>query len=162
MEIKYQCGLPDYLEAQYAHYRRSPVYYATFACIFVFGVALGIYQLATEGYPEGVLPIAVVVFWVLLRFVYRPLCFRREFRKSPNFIHAQTLRADETGLLYTSDLGKSDVRWNAFTKFRETPNLFMLYFGGRLFQVVPKRAFSGTTLEEFRALLEHNVAGKMV
>lgn len=96
----------------------------------------------------------------MLRSVYRPLWFRRDFRKRPNFGHAQTLRADGDGLQYASDLGQSEVKWNAFAKFRETPNLFMLYSGARMFQVVPKRAFEGTQLEEFRTVIQDNLAKK--
>ena len=160
MEIKYQCSLQDYLEAQYAHCRRSPAYYTILGCIFAFVGAVGTYQLVTEGYPRGLLPFSVIIFWVLLRFVYRPLWFRRDFRKNPNFTREQTVRIDEDGLSYKNEVAQSEIKWSAFTRFRETANLFMLYSSARLFQVVPKRAFEGTLLEEFRKLLQRKVPAK--
>jgi hypothetical protein len=160
MEIQYQCGLQDYLEAQYAHYRRSAAFYVVAACILGFVGILGAYQLLTEGYPQGSPLLAIVVLWALLRFVFRPLCFRRDFRKHPNFAIPQTLRVEENGVSHRSDLGQSETKWNAFTKFRETPNLFMIYSGARLFHVVPKRAFERSQLEDFRQLVQHKLPSK--
>lgn len=160
MEIQYQCGLQDYLEAQYAHYRRSAAFYVVAACILGFAGILGAYQMITEGYPQGYPLLAIVVLWALLRFVCRPLWLRRDFRKHPNFAIPQTVRVEENGVSYESDLGHSETKWTAFAKFRETPNLFMIYSGARLFHVVPKRALIGSQLDGFRQLLQQKLHAK--
>jgi hypothetical protein len=160
MEIQYQCGLQDYLEAQYAHYRRSAAFYVVAGGILGFAGILGLYQMITEGYPQGYPLLAIVVLWALLRFVCRPLWFRRDFRKHPNFAIRQAVRVEENGVSYKSDLGQSETNWNAFAKFRETPNLFMIYSGARLFHVIPKRAFAGPELDGFRRLLQQKLATK--
>ena len=59
----------------------------------------------------------------------------------------------DEGLYGTSAIGEGTAKWSAFSKLRETPNLFMLYMGARMFRVIPKRAFSPSQLEEARALL---------
>jgi YcxB-like protein len=160
MEVVYQCGLQDYLEAQYAHTRRSIAFYVVSAVIIGSMGIFGIYQLMSEGYPNGYSPLAIVIMWALLRFVFRPLYFRRDFRKHPNFAMVQTLHIDENGLEYKHDLGHSVTKWAAFTKFREAPNLFLLYVGPRLFHVIPKRCFHGPQLDEFHALLFQKLSAK--
>ncbi len=160
MEVHYQCGVEDYLEAQYAHHRRSTLFYIISGLIIASSAIAGIYLSVTEGYSQGSPLLALVVFWALLRFILRPFYFRRDFRRHPNFGRAQTLHIDESGIEYKSDLGHSETKWEAYSKLRETPNLFMLYLGARLFQVIPKRAFPDQRREELRRLLQEKIPGR--
>jgi len=71
----------------------------------------------------------------------------------------QTLSADEQGLRSATSAGHSENNWSTYTNF-ETSNLFLLYMGSGLFEVIPKRAFSPSQLEEFRNLLTRYVSVK--
>jgi hypothetical protein len=142
MEIQYQCGLQDYLEAQYAHCRRSTAFYVVGACILGFAGILGAYQMITEGYPQGYQLLAFVFLWSLLRFVCRPLWFRRDFRKHPNFAIPQTVRVEEDDVSYKSDLGQGETKWNAF---------FHDLFGSSIVPRRPEACFRGIAVRRFPA-----------
>ena len=68
---------------------------------------------------------------------------------------------DAEGLKTEGELERRETRWPAFTKYRETENLFILYEGARLLRVFPKRAFSSQELDEFRALLASKITGML-
>jgi hypothetical protein len=138
--------LADYTKAQLAHVRRSVGYYF----LLILGcsaVLFGSYQAYAVDFWQGFIVQLVGLFW--LSFIpTRRLWLRRDFRKHPNFSTPQLLTLKEEGLYGTSAVGEGTAKWAAFTKLRETPHLFMLYMGARMFRVIPKRAFSSSQLEE--------------
>lgn len=116
--------------------------------------------LVNLGFRQGVaglaLPLLLLVLWLAFRLVIYPLWIKRDFRGHPNFQREQSVKIDEWGLHRTSEIGQSETKWLAYTDYRETHNLFLLYFGRRLMEVIPKRAFSAEELQQFRQLLlEH-------
>jgi hypothetical protein len=70
------------------------------------------------------------------------------------------LTVENEGLKLSSDVSQSAAKWEAYTKFRETPNLFVLYAGPRLFYSFPKRFFTPEQLAKFRELAGRYVAAK--
>jgi len=159
MDIQYKCNLADYVEAQNVHVRRSVSYYIMLLggglCLLAGGL------LALVGpFSTSVPFLALAVLWLGVLFVYMPFKLKRDFRKHPNFSRDCSVQVSETGLNSQSDVSTGETKWAAFVRFRETRNLFMLYLGGRMFKVIPKRAFSGAQLEEFRALLRQKLPNK--
>jgi hypothetical protein len=67
------------------------------------------------------------------------------------------MRIDEAGLHADSEISEGTVRWAAYNGFRETQNLFLLDLGPRAFHALPKRAFSGEQMGEFRRLADANL-----
>jgi hypothetical protein len=100
---------------------------------------------------------AAFLAWPL---VIRPLSFRRHFRDTPNFALKQFLVTGEDGLLTRSDAGQIENKWSAYTKFQETPNLFIFWMGAAKWEGIPKRAFSALELDEFRELLVRHLSRK--
>ena len=158
MEIQFQCNLRDYLEAQRTYYWRS-VRGVIAACLLA-GCALLGGVLTMLGSSNGYPLLIILICWLMIVFIWRPWYFRRDFRKHPNFSREQTAHISEGGVLYKNEVSQSEVKWEAFVKFRETRNLFMLFSGGRLFHIVPKRAFSETGVDEFRELLQRHLSKK--
>jgi hypothetical protein len=160
MNIEYQCNLADYQEALLTHGTRSmerKILYAVGGCLISTFV---VFLLVMRGIREGAAFLGVIVFWFCSALVVRLACslwIKRDFRKHPNFVQAQTVRIDENAIEYESSLGHGEAKWGAYSKFRETPNLFMLYSGARLFHVIPKRAFHGTQMDDFRELWREKV-----
>jgi hypothetical protein len=116
--------------------------------------------LVNFGFRQGVaglaLPLLLLVLWLAFRSVIYPLWIKRDFRGHPNFQREQSVKIDEWGVRRTSEIGQSETKWLAYTEYRETQNLFLLYFGRRLMEVIPKRALSVEQLQKFRQLLlEH-------
>jgi len=159
MDVRYTCNLDDYREAQYAQLRRSASYYIMLVggglCL-LFGAVLAL----TRTFASAAPILLLALFWLGWVLAYLPLKLKRDFHGHPNFAKDCHVHADDEGLRSESELSSGETKWAAFTKFRETSNLFMLYFGGRMFKVVPKRAFSPSELEQFRALLRRKLSTK--
>ena len=69
-----------------------------------------------------------------------------------------TLEISEEELTLSSPIFQSTLKWQIYTHFIETTNLFMVYQSKRLFNMFPKRAFSNEQeLDEFRYLLERKI-----
>jgi YcxB-like protein len=150
VEIRYQCSQADYLESQLAHVKRTVGYYVLLV-LGVLSVLIGSYVAYARDFFGGLILQIVGIFW--LSFIpIRRMWLKRDFRKHPNFAAPQVVVLGEEGLRASCEIGEGTSKWAAYTKFRETPNLFMLYMGARLFRVIPKRAFSPPQLEEARAL----------
>lgn len=159
MDVQYQCGLNDYIEAQKVVLGRSSGYYIMLVgggfCL-ILGVVVAFSMRLADGLPA----LALAVCWFGYLIIYLPVKLRRDFSKHPNFSRHCNLHVDDNGLRSSSDVSSGDTKWGAFVKFRETPNLFMLYLGERVFRVIPKRAFSTLQLEEFRGLLRTKLSMK--
>jgi YcxB-like protein len=121
--------------------------------------------LVNFGFRQGVAAVTRAILFSGLLLVYRfvgfPLWLCRDFRRHPNFSRQQTLRVDEDGLYKRSEVGQSETKWFAYTRFRETQNLFVLYLGERQAEVVPKRALSNAQLDELRQLLRKKIPGNV-
>ena len=151
-EIRFQCTADDYVEAQRAHARRLLKYqlylFAAISC-----TSFSAYEVVFSRVDRVVFAPLVAAVCLLMPRLSFPWRIRQEFRKHPHLGLDAIVVAGEEGLQGRSDIGEGISKWAAFTKFRETQNLFMLYTGPRLFRMIPKRAFSRPQLHEFRELL---------
>ncbi len=157
MEIDYQCTLSDFLEV--ARQRKSFLYYFYWV-VGVFFLFTGFLSLITGGSSQDVRMFVIAGVALAWPLIVRPISLRRHFRTIPNFALKQRLFAGEEGLRTTSDAGRSENNWSAYTDFLETKNLFVLYMGQGMFEVVPKRAFSPHELDQFRELLARHLPRK--
>ena len=158
MEARFACTLEDYLEAQRAYKGTFSRYFfivlGVTALVFALFVALTLTW--TVGLPVGL----AGLYCVLLPTVVLPLYCKRDFHRHPGFIEETLFLAKEEGLRVEAGTGHGEVNWSAFTKYQETPNLFILYMGARLFRIVPKRAFAPHDVDEFRNLLARHLVRK--
>ncbi len=154
MEIHFQCNLEDYDEALRGQRsaRRMPIIILVGFVLFFVGEVIAV----NLGVRQGVASLVVIVFCLTLSLaiaIARPLWVKKDFHGHPNFGREQTLQIDDNGLHWTNEVGQNDTQWTAYTKYRETQNLFLFYLGNRVFQVVPKRALSDKERNELRQLL---------
>jgi hypothetical protein len=164
MNIEYECNLGDYQEALLAHGNRSTgrkILYAVGGC---FVSTSAIVLMMTRGISEGAAFLGVIIFWFCSALFARLACpwwIRRDFHRHPNFSRRQVLRVDTDGFHAESEIEQSGRKWLAYTRFKETSNLFILYLGARLFEVIPKRAFAlGCEADQFRELLRQKLPAK--
>jgi YcxB-like protein len=157
MEVKYVLNLADYAEVLTTSGPRTLKQKMFGAVIGGVLIILCLAVLVNAGFRQGVAALIGAVLFpgalVIYRFVIFPLWVRADFCRHPNFSREQILRVDENGLHKTSEVGQSFTKWPAYTCFRETQNLFLLYLGERSIEVVPKGALSSTQLHELRQLL---------
>jgi hypothetical protein len=161
MEVRYVCNLDDYAEVLIARgprpLRRKLVDAVLSCCLIISCVFVMVNVGPRQGVATVLMVILLPAFWVVHRYVLFPLWMRRDFRRHPNFSREQILRIGEDGLFKKSEIGQSETKWAAYTRFQETQNLFVLYLGERLAEAVPKRALSGGQLHELRHLLREKL-----
>lgn len=160
MEVKYKCDLHDYQESLVTPEAKPLGRKMLVAVLGGILLILGILALTILGLSQGAAAITMMALWIVLLLVcraVRPLWIGRDFRKHPDFSREQRLMIDEEGVHYESEVGQSSKKWLAYSRYRETPNLFVLHLGSRLIEVVPKRAFAGPQVDEFRQLLQQKL-----
>jgi YcxB-like protein len=157
MEIDYQCTLSDFLEV--ARQKKSFLYYFYWV-VGVFFLFTGFVSLITGGSSQDARMFVIAGVALAWPLIVRPISLRRQFRTIPNFVRRQRLFAGEEGLRTTSDAGRSENNWSAYTEVQETKNLFVLYMGQGMFEVIPKRAFSPSERDQFRGLLARHLPRK--
>lgn len=59
----------------------------------------------------------------------------------------------DEGVHLTSSVSSSDLKWEAFLKYRETPKLFLLFVQKGMAQFIPKRALTAEQTDNLRLLL---------
>ncbi|HEV2295238.1 MAG TPA: YcxB family protein [Tepidisphaeraceae bacterium] len=102
----------------------------------------------------------VVVFLVLWFVIFRFLrgATRRAWDAQPQLRLPQTLEQTERGLRFDDGRSTHDYAWSAFTKFRESENVMLLYLSDLGFEIIPKRAFADAAqFGAFRALISQHV-----
>jgi YcxB-like protein len=71
-----------------------------------------------------------------------------------------TYEITDRSVVATTETSRFEMKWETFTQFIESKNLFVLYTRPYLFYMLPKRAFEGEAeLGEFRELAQRRVSG---
>jgi hypothetical protein len=155
MQASYQLAEKDLLEAQTAHagslFRIGQVFGA-------FSIAAGLGELifARSQYPQALAAMALGLFFLFrLRFSAK-LSFKRDFA-SQGMVQ---IAVSQSGIQFSSVKGTGDLNWDAFVRYTETKNLFVLYLQSRLLNIIPKRAFTPQDLPQFRQSLQRNLTTK--
>ena len=90
--------------------------------------------------------------WLLKAWV------ERDFAKHPYLGGDWKCAFSEDGFLMEGRAGSSQLTWNAVVRWKERPNLMLLYLGARMFYIIPKRAFDEQQLVRFRDLVSRKTA----
>lgn len=155
MEIRYRCSLDDYLEAQSCESKSVAYYlYWIFSALFLLW---GIYQAVTAGFAQAFGKFLMAGLCLVWPLAIRPIAIRSSFGKVPHFVMETRMVVGGDGLQIENPAGRSENQWTAYTRFKETPNLLLLYTGVGTFEVIPKRAFSESELAQFTELLTRHV-----
>jgi hypothetical protein len=156
IDVKYRCNATDYVEALRAH-RKAGKSYRIVLGIGTLFLVIGSLEIYVLGFAKAAPAVVLGLFCTSIPFLSFSALLRRDFYKHPNLSREYMLHADEAGLRLTSDVSEEGGKWAVYTGFRETPNLFVLYYGARTFLMIPKRAFEATQQSTFRGLLSRNV-----
>ena len=161
IEISFQRSFPDYREAFAAQTLRSLRHKITFvatAAIMYLIILLAFVSLGMSQ-PRASVAILVAIAVVAVIFgIVRPYWLVRDFKRHPNFARPVQLQINDAGLHSETEISRGETKWNAYIGYRETENLFLLFLGARLVDVIPKRAFSIEQLGEFRDLVKANLS----
>lgn len=150
--------LDDYLAAQRLHQRR-PLRraLALMAVLLLVGMPLAAFG-SGDGVPligfvligaggGGLIGLALQYGWIL------PRKLRRLHAQQAALRHAITYAWDENGLEVTWSGGQARRPWADFIRYRENPQVLLLYHNDMLFDVVPTSWFADAAQREaFRRL----------
>lgn len=82
---------------------------------------------------------------------------RRSLKNYPSAQGEIVYTFNDKGSLATFPTGESRLDWAAYTKYKETGPMFLLFFSPYRFTSIPKRAMSPEQVEELRGLLKKGI-----
>ena len=142
ISIRYRLSESEFMTACNAHWsaQRTSILsnVITAAVMFVVGLVMlfVVFWLASVLFAVGGL--LLLITWL------RSLLWRKSFREAKKYnddilvtINDDTVRVESAG-------GKSDLDWNFFTWYLDTPEQVLMYVTKRNFSVIPKKAFRDT------------------
>jgi len=82
---------------------------------------------------------------------------KRSLRSSPSAQGEVVLVLDGEGTVATFPTGESRLNWRAYTRYKETGSMFLLFFSPYRFMSIPKRAMTAEQIEDLRALVKSRI-----
>ena len=154
MNLEYRITFNDFLEAHQAHLKSQRFLY-----LFLWFISISVVVVGVAGLLIG--RIWDFCFLVISSICINPsfnvlqyYCLARTWKSQPSIREPITLEVAKEGLTMSSSSFQSNLKWQIYTHFIETKNLFMVYQSKQIFNVFPKRAFSNDEqIHEFRELL---------
>jgi hypothetical protein len=163
IETSYSLTENEYIEAQFLYQRKKSkraqiMRYALIAILAGSFVTI----LLTAPAANLLTPIAAIPAVFLVMLIFLPLIQRRAFRKrfkteAVNCTNVE-VRLDDDG--YHGDVagvGSGTIRWEAFSMFAESPNVFLL-LRGFTFHPIPKRALLPWQQDELKLLVSRHLS----
>jgi hypothetical protein len=87
--------------------------------------------------------------------------FRRVYRKAPLLRERRTLDVDDHNFQFKTATSESRVPWDAYIKFAENKDTFILFQqGNQIFVPIPKRELTASQIDELRSLLAGHLPRK--
>jgi hypothetical protein len=161
MHIEYRISEADYRSAaMLAMRRRSTISALDYFLPYIFAIVWIAASLMTGAAEAGLSDSTDLIFVlgaipILAGFVYRRrTAFGREYRRSVQFHLLQVLNLDTTGLRIGTDKPVIQLGWNAYTKFAENAQVFILFQqGNHHFLPIVKGHLTMLQVDELRSLL---------
>ncbi len=96
---------------------------------------------------------------LLVTYIALPQIIHRiVYSRNRRLFGIRTVTIDSGGIRSESEVATIETKWSSFEKFRETPNLFVIYQTKDVAGIVPKRAFTRQEeIAEFRSLIASKV-----
>jgi hypothetical protein len=82
---------------------------------------------------------------------------RRAIATNPSVQGEIVWTLDDTGTAATFPTGRSWMEWRAYTKYKETDYVFLLFYTSGRSAVIPKRVMSPEQVQELRSLLRAQI-----
>ena len=86
-----------------------------------------------------------------------PFATKFWFARDPKYRADYHLEFDDAGIRFRTASIDSTIAWTHYTRTLEDPRVWLLVYGSRLYTVLPKRAFTPESEDEFRALLARHL-----
>lgn len=132
--------------------------------MFLFVLLLGLLFLVGIYLVNHNLPVAgwlwLVMSAVIGIAVYEVPRFqvKRNLRNSPSAQGEIVFALDDEGTVTTFPTGESRLNWQAYTRYKETGSMFLLFVSPHRYMSIPKRAMTTQEIEDLRALVNARIA----
>lgn len=172
MKFTFSYTFDDYREANRAHARMNKVRWlirTLFTILFLLGALFMLTVLvvsqATPGTGElGWANIKPILPWLVICGAFMvwslaatSIALRRAWRGQPALQLQQTIEIGDAGLVVDDVQSRNEYSWNAFIRFIETRNLFLLFPSSLVFVIIPKRAIAPSELDALRTMLGERI-----
>ncbi len=152
MELRFKLAEDEALEALQATASRG---WVTF--LFILRLALlflvGIYLIDHGFTVVGWIWLTVSVVIGIAMYQVPRMQVRREIRRAPYAQGEVAYTLNDEGTMAIFSTGRSQLDWRHYTRYKETRNLFLLFFSPTRYTVIPKRVMSPEQIEQLRSLL---------
>jgi hypothetical protein len=158
MRLDYEMTYDDYIEASRACQRIQRTRLSVPRAIGYTGFAIGFVLFIARPDRGGALApcflMAISLYYLLYPYVVSDSAHRTAWAEFSRSMQPLTVEASKEGIRTTTPLEQGEYRWEAFDRYLETRNLFVLCRNPRSALTIPKRAFStNEQLRQFRDLL---------
>jgi hypothetical protein len=152
MEVRFKLTEQDCLNAMRA--QPTPgwnifLFILLLALLFLVGIYMVTHDLPVAGRLWLVLSVALGI----AAYEVPRIQVRRSLRNSPSAQGEIIFVLDDKGTIATFLMGESRLDWQAYSKYKETGTIFLLFFSPHSYMSIPKRAMSPEQIEELRGLL---------
>ena len=156
VEVRFTPSNQDALNAMRA--TSMPVWgMFTFVLLLILLFLVGIYLLDHDLIVIGWIWIGMSATVGLLTYEIPRYSLRRAMAQNPSAQGEITFVFTEVGVAAMFPTGESRLGWQAFTKFKETEHLFLIFFSRYGYNYVPKRVMSPGEVDELRGILKSRV-----
>jgi|SRR5579863_1400702 len=169
MKITYHITREDYIDAQKLHRLKSPralvrgfTLLAKVVAVagLVIALVLAVASRNRKVWSDVAPLIGLWVVWALFLWVWVPFNSRRCYAKDRRLQDEFTAEISEEGVYMESPTFNANLRWGLFLRFLESDRVFLLYQTSRMFNLLPKSAFTPAEIDEFRQLLRRKLPDK--
>ncbi len=157
MHITYQLAQEEYLRAVNLHHKkgtrliRLAIYIALAAIIVIVGTDFSNTREITTNVIAAFFSISFYILFVRMLSVHQA---KSVYKKSAVLPYEVTLYISAKGIKLDKNNNKVSIPWNAFNKWKNDEDFYLLYTNPRRFNVIPTRAMSEAQKKEFDAYLE--------
>ncbi len=152
MTLNYELAVEDYKEVANIRVRSSFImFYGSWFLALVLCLIGGV-SFFEKGllFPPTLLFGGAGLYLIYSFTIARDMKIKRSYKKHKS--EPVTVKIDEKGIWMASSTAESVLKWDYFSWFSQTQNLFLLFRGTSLSIILPKRAFANEAdLEQFRA-----------
>jgi hypothetical protein len=123
------------------------------ALLFLVGIYLIDHDFALAGYIWLTMSAAIGI----ATYEVPRIQARRAIRLNPSAQGEIVFTFEDEGINAIVPTGRSQLEWRAYTKFKETDHLFLLFFSPSRYSYIPKRVMSQQDIQQLRGLLKLRV-----
>jgi YcxB-like protein len=165
MTLHFQFTLDDYRNAFRAHFRKgaSALTRWTLRVGLVIGVFFFLAGVLLFVTGQRALSVVLVPFllgalwtWIGTGQTYQ-LSARSQFAKNPMLREPRTIELNEDGVNTDAGIASSQMSWQAYLRYVESKDTFLLYTSPACFVIIPKRILQPEQMSELRQLMHAHI-----